>query len=167
MERSGQTTKNSAGKANFTRRARIHDDRCHAANVLPLPSRCEVCSAVRGLHRAARLCAPATGALRLRRGQADLRQLRGALLQGEYARAHPAGDALGGPAHAKAPSSARHAAHDRRPPAGVSPASATIAQLQGIAAREAAGRRADTGNRDQNESGAARAYRRASAYSQC
>ena len=96
----------------------------------------------------------ATGALRLRRGQADLRQVHPALLQGEYARAHPAGDALGGSAHAKAPSRARCAAHDRRPSAGASPASVAIAQLQGIAAQEAAGQHADTGNRDQDERGA-------------
>src|SRR5664279_4075146 len=82
----------------------------------------------------ARLCAQAPGAVRLRRDQANLRQLHRALLQGEHARADQTGDALGRPTHAVAPPGAGGPAHSRRPSAGANPSPVAIASVGPLSA---------------------------------
>src|SRR5665647_2636764 len=86
----------------------------------------------------ARLCAQAPGAVRLRRYQANLRQLHRALLQAEHARADQTGDALGRPAHAMAPPGAGGPAHSRRPSAGANPSTVAIARVARMSAASSA-----------------------------
>ena len=134
--------------------ARIQDHRRHAAHALPRPSRCDRWIALPCLHQVARLCSAAPGALRIRRGEANLCQVHGALLQGRDARADQAGDGLGWSAHVVASSGAGGSACDRRTPAGANSSPATIAPLHGRATQQHASQGADGGDGNKDGGGA-------------